>query len=57
MMIQNLWDAAKVVLRRKLIVIQAYLRKQEKNLKQPSHIPKGTRKRTNKTQLVEEKKS
>ena len=28
--IQNLWDAAKVVLRRKFIAIQAYLKKQEK---------------------------
>ena len=30
-MIQNLWDAAKAVLRGKFIVIQAYLRKQEKS--------------------------
>ena len=30
-MIQNLWDAAKAVLRRKLIAIQAYLKKQEKS--------------------------
>ena len=29
-MILNLWDAAKAVLRWKFIVIQAYLRKQEK---------------------------
>ena len=38
MMIQNLWDAAKAVLRGRFIAIQAYLRKQEKspinNLKQ-----------------------
>ena len=27
---QNLWDAAKVVLRGKCIVIQSYLKKQEK---------------------------
>ena len=26
---QNLWDAAKAVLRRKLIAIQSYLKKQE----------------------------
>ena len=26
---QNLWDAAKVVLRRKFIAIQSYLKKQE----------------------------
>ena len=31
MMIQNLWDAAKPVLRGKFIVIQAYLKKQEKS--------------------------
>ena len=30
-MIQNLWDAAKAVLRGKFIVIQAYLTKQEKS--------------------------
>ena len=29
MMTQNLWDAAKAVLRRKFIAIQAYLKKQE----------------------------
>ena len=29
--IQNLWDAAKTVLRRKFIDIQAYLKKQEKS--------------------------
>ena len=31
MMIQNLWDAAKAVLTGKFIVIQAYLKKQEKS--------------------------
>ena len=30
-MIQNLWDAAKAVLRGKCIAIQAYLKKQEKS--------------------------
>ena len=30
-MIQNLWDAAKAVLRVKFITIQAYLKKQEKS--------------------------
>ena len=30
--IQNLWDAAKAVLRGKFIAIQAYLKKQEKSL-------------------------
>ena len=28
---QNLWDSVKVVLRRRFIAIQAYLKKQEKN--------------------------
>ena len=27
--LQNLWDAAKAVLRRKFVVVQAYFRKQE----------------------------
>ena len=30
-MVQNLWDAAKTVLRQKFIEIQAYLKKQEKS--------------------------
>ena len=30
-MIQNLWDAAKAVLRQKFITIKSYLRKQEKS--------------------------
>ena len=30
-MIQNLWDAAKAVVRGKFIAIQAYLKKQEKS--------------------------
>ena len=38
---QNLWDAGKAVLRGKFIVIQAYLKKQEK-LKQPNFTPKAT---------------
>ena len=33
MKIQNLWDAAKAVLRGKIIAIQAYLKKQEKSQK------------------------
>ena len=31
-MIQNLWEAAKAVLRRKFVAIQSYLKKQEKSL-------------------------
>ena len=56
MTIQNLWDAAKAVLRGKHIAIQAYLKKQErsqiynltlhlKELKKEQHIePKASRK-------------
>ena len=31
--IQNLWDAAKAVLRGKVIVIQSFLKKKKKNLR------------------------
>ena len=48
---QNLWDAAKAVLRGKFIAIQAYLKKQEISSKQSNLTPKETReRRTNKTQ-------
>ena len=48
---QNLWDAAKVVLRGKFIAIQSYLTKQEKTSnRQPSFMPKTTgKRRTNKS--------
>ena len=50
MMIQNLWDAAKAVLRRKLQ--QCSLTSGHKNLKQPNLSPKATReRRTNKTKV------
>ena len=40
-MIQNLWDATKPVLRRKFIVIQVHLRKQDKpQKKKKKSIPK-----------------
>ena len=45
---RNLCDAAKAVLRRKLIAIQSYLRKQEKYHKQPNLTPKATRERRTK---------
>ena len=38
-------NAAKVVLRRKYIAIQAYLKKQEKSQLTPNLTPKGARKR------------
>ena len=40
-MIQNLWDTAEAFLRRRFTVIQACLRKQEKNFRQPNLTPKG----------------
>ena len=40
---QNLWDAAKSVLRGKFIAIQSYLKKQEKS-KQPNLTPKQSEK-------------
>ena len=46
-MLQNLWDAAKVVLKVKFRAIQACLKKQEKS--QPNLTCKRGRKRTNKT--------
>ena len=35
---QNLWDAAKVVLRGKFIAIQSYLKKQEKRTVRNKHM-------------------
>ena len=51
-MTQNLWDAAKAVLRGKFIAIQSYLKKQEtRNIsnKQPNLTPKAISERTRKT--------
>ena len=44
---QNLWDAAKAVLRGKFIAIQSYLKKQTKytSNRQPNFMPKTTGKR------------
>ena len=44
-MTQNLWDAAKSVLRGKFIAIQAYLKKQQPKNQQPDFTPKATRKK------------
>ena len=53
---QNLWDAAKAVLRGKFIAIQSYLKKQQN--RQLNFTPKTTGKRTkNLPKLVEGKKS
>ena len=58
MTIQNLWDAAKAVLRGKIIAIQSYLKKQEKS--QINNLTlhlKQLEKDEQNTKLVEGKKS
>ena len=56
---QNLWDAAKAVLRGKLIAIQSYLKKEEKqgidNL--TLYLQQLEKEQKNPTKLAEEKKS
>ena len=54
---QNLWDAAKAILRGKFIAIQSYLKKQQN--RQLNFTPKTTGKRRTKNlpKLVEGKKS
>ena len=57
---QNLWDAAKAILRVMFTAIQSYLKKQEKHQanRQPNFTPRTTGKRRTKTpKLVEGKKS
>ena len=58
---QNLWDAAKAVLRWKFVAIQSYLNKQEKTSnKEPNFTPKtmGKNPKNKKTpKFVEVKKS
>ena len=39
---QNLWDAAKAVLRGKFIAIQSYLKKHKKPNRQPNFTPRTT---------------
>ena len=55
---QNLWDAAKAVLKGKFIAVQYYLKKQEKhqidNL--TVHLKQLEKKKNNKKKLVEGKK-
>ena len=57
--IQNLWNAAKAVLRGKFIAIQAYIKKQEKsqinNL--TLHLKELEKKNNQNPKLAEEKKS
>ena len=52
---QNLWDAAKAVLRGKFIAIQSYLKKQETSKRQPNFTPKTTGKRTKKLKISRRK--
>ena len=52
---QNLWDAAKAVLRGKFIAIQSYLQKQEKH--QIDNLTSHLKQLEKKTKLVEGKKS
>ena len=52
---QNLWDAAKAVLRGKFIAIQSYLKKQEKHGIQPNFTPKATGKRRIKKKISRRK--
>ena len=56
-MIQNLWDAAKAVLGGKFIVIQAYLRKQEKSQinKLTSHVKEPEKVEQTKPQVSKRK--
>ena len=49
-MTQNLWDAAKAVLRGKSIAIQSYLKKKN-SYKQPKLTPKAIRERTKKPKV------
>ena len=57
-MIQNLWDAAKAVLRGKFIAIQAHLKKQEKSEINNLNLHlKELKKNKQNPKLVEGKKS
>ena len=54
---QSLWDAAKAVLRGKLIAIQSYLKKQEKTSnRQPNFTPKTTGKERIKNPKISRRK-
>ena len=58
-MTQNLWDAAKAVLRGKFIAIQSYLKKQEKSQinKLTLNLKQSERKERKNPKLAEGKKS
>ena len=57
MMTQNLWDAAKAVLRGKFIAIQSYLKKQETSqIKKPNLTTKAIRERRTKNPKVSRRK-
>ena len=55
---QNLWDAAKAVLRRKLLAIQSYLKKQETSQINNQTLPKAiTERRTKKIQSQQKERN
>ena len=53
---QNLWDAAKAVLREEFITINTYIKKKRKISNKQPNIPQRTRKKENKDQLAERMK-
>ena len=55
-MTQNLWDAAKAVLRGKFIAIQSYLKKQKNSNKQPNLTPEQLEKEEQKNPKVSRRK-
>ena len=57
MTIQNLWDAAKAVLRGKFIAIQSCLEKQEKHQIDNLTTPKATGKRKKNTKISRKKET
>ena len=58
MTIQNLWDAAKALLREKFIAVQSYLKKTRKTSNsEPNFTPKTTGKRTKSPKISRRKES
>ena len=52
---RNLWDAVTPALRGEFIAIQSYLKKQEKQYRQPNFTPKTTGKRRTKKNISRRK--
>jgi len=53
---QNLWDAAKAVLRGKFIAIQSYKKQNKTSNRQPNFTPETTGKRRIKTPKISRRK-